>query len=177
LASSAGSTRSSRRTATSGCGRASCSHIDVKKLGVITGAGHRVSGQRASQNANRKLRRRGAAKGWQFVHVCVDDATRLAYVEVLADERGTTAAGFLKRAIAFYAAHGIEVERVMTDNGSPYRSTIHALACRQLGVRHLRTKPRRPQTNGKAECFIRTMLAGWAYGAIYGSSNERTAGP
>jgi transposase InsO family protein len=109
------------------------------------------------------------------VHVCVDDATRLAYVELLEDEKATTAAGFLRRAVAFYRRHGISVERVMSDNGSCYRSTIHALACRTLGIRHLRTRPYRPRTNGKAERFIRTLLAGWAYGAIYGSSAERSA--
>ena len=150
-------------------------HIDVKKLGVITGVGHRISGRRDSQNANRRARRRGAPKGWEFVHVCVDDATRLAYVEVLADEQASTAVAFLKRAIEFYRRHGIRVERLMTDNGSAYRSTVHALACRLLGIRHLRTRPYRPQTNGKAERFIRTLLGGWAYGAIYGSSRERTA--
>jgi transposase InsO family protein/transposase len=150
-------------------------HVDVKKLGVITGAGHRVTGRRDSQNANRRARRRGAPKGWEFVHVCVDDATRLAYVEVLGDEKATTAVGFLTRAVAFYAAHGITVQRVMSDNGSCYRSTIHAFACRTLGIRHLRTRPYRPRTNGKAERFIRTMLAGWAYGAIYATSTERAA--
>jgi len=150
-------------------------HVDVKKLGKIAGAGHRVTGQRQSQNANRRARRRGAPKGWEFVHVCVDDATRLAYVEVLADEPGATAAGFLRRAVAFYRRHGITVERVMSDNGSCYRSTIHAFACRLLGLRHLRTRPYRPRTNGKAERFIRTLLGGWAYGAIYGTSPERTA--
>ena len=150
-------------------------HVDVKKLGVITGAGHRITGRRDSQNANRRARRRGAPKGWEFVHVCVDDATRLAYVEVLGDEKATTAVGFLTRAVAFYAAYGITVQRVMTDNGSAYRSTIHAFACRTLGIRHLRTRPYRPRTNGKAERFIRTMLAGWAYGAIYATSAERAA--
>jgi transposase InsO family protein len=150
-------------------------HVDVKKLGKIAGAGHRVTGQRQSQNANRRARRRGAPKGWEFVHVCVDDATRLAYVEVLTDEQGATAAGFLRRAVAFYAAHGITVERVMSDNGACYRSTIHAFACRLLGLKHLRTRPYRPRTNGKAERFIRTLLGGWAYGAIYGTSRERTA--
>jgi len=114
-------------------------------------------------------------KGWDAVHVAIDDATRLAYAEVLPDEKATTAVGFLDRAIAFYARHGIHVERVLTDNGSPYRSTIHAIACRSFGVRHLRTRPYRPQTNGKAERLIRTMLGGWAYGAIYASSTERTA--
>jgi transposase InsO family protein/transposase len=143
-------------------------HIDVKKLGRIVRPGHRVTG-------SRRDRRDHGKKGWEFVHVCVDDATRLAYVEVLANETATTAVGFLRRAIAFYAAHGITVERVMTDNGSAYRSAIHALACRALGIRHLRTRPYRPRTNGKAERFIRTMLAGWAYGAIYTTSAERTA--
>jgi transposase InsO family protein len=150
-------------------------HVDVKKLGKIAGAGHRVTGQRQSQLANRRAHRRGAPKGWEFVHVCVDDATRLAYVEVLADEQGATAAGFLRRAVAFYRRHGITVERVMSDNGACYRSTIHAFACRLLGLRHLRTRPYRPRTNGKAERFIRTLLGGWAYGAIYGTSTERTA--
>jgi transposase InsO family protein len=150
-------------------------HIDVKKLGVITGVGHRVSGRRESQNANRRARRRGAPKGWEFVHVCVDDATRLAYVEVLADEKATSAVAFLRRAVAFYAAHGITVERVLTDNGACYRSTLHALACRALGLKHLRTRPYRPRTNGKAERFIRTLIAGWNDGAIYGTSAQRAA--
>ena len=140
-------------------------HIDVKKLGRIQGgAGHRIDG-------NRRRSPRGG--GWEYVHVCVDDATRIAYVEVLADERGKTAVGFLRRAVAFYRAHGISVEEVMTDNGSAYVSTLHAIACRALGLRHIRTRPYRPRTNGKAERFIRTMLGGWAYGAIYGSSAER----
>jgi transposase InsO family protein len=141
-------------------------HIDVKKLGRIGRPGHRVNG-------DRRTRTRGI--GWEFVHVCVDDATRLAYVEVLDDEKATTAAGFLGRAVAHYRAHGIQVERVMTDNGSCYRALIHALACKALRIKHLRTRPYRPQTNGKAERFIRTMLGGWAYGAIYGSSAQRTA--
>jgi transposase InsO family protein len=148
-------------------------HVDVKKLGVITGAGHRMTGRRDSQNANRRARRAGAPKGWEFVHVCVDDATRLAYAEVLSDEKATSAVAFLGRAVAFYAAHGITVQRVMTDNGSPYRSTLHTLACRALGLRHLRTRPYRPRTNGKAERFIKTMIAGWNDGAIYATSPER----
>jgi transposase InsO family protein len=109
------------------------------------------------------------------VHIAIDDCTRLAYAEVLSDEKATTATGFLRRAVAFFASHGITTQRVLTDNGSPYISTIHALACRALGIRHLRTRPRRPQTNGKAERFIRTLLGGWAYGAIYASSTKRTA--
>jgi len=155
-------------------------HVDVKKLGRIAEgrAGHRIHGNRRLQRSPRKRDAAGRDRklvGWEFVHVCVDDATRLAYVEVLADEKATTAVGFLHRAIAFYRRHGITVERVMSDNGACYRSTIHAFACRALGLRHLRTRPYRPRTNGKAERFIRTLLAGWAYGAIYGSSRERTA--
>jgi transposase InsO family protein/transposase-like protein len=149
-------------------------HVDVKKLGVITGTGHRITGRRDSQNANRRARRRGAPKGWEFVHVCVDDATRLAYVEVLGDEKATTAVAFLRRAVAFYSTHAITVQRVMSDNGACYRSTIHAFACRAMGLRHLRTRPYRPRTNGKAERFIRTLLTGWAYGPIYATSHERT---
>ena len=153
-------------------------HVDVKKLGRIEGG----AGKRAYGDGRRQFsatytdldgHRRGR-KGWEFVHVAVDDYSRLAYAEVLSDEKAATAIGFLQRAIAFYRRHGITVERVLTDNGSCYRATIHALACRRLGVRHLRTRPYRPQTNGKAERFIRTLLNGWAYGAIYGSSIERT---
>ena len=155
-------------------------HVDVKKLGRIAEgrAGHRVHGNRRLQRSPRKRDAAGRDHklvGWEFVHVCVDDATRLAYVEVLADEKATTAVGFLRRAVAFYRSHGITVQAVMSDNGACYRSTIHAFACRALGIRHLRTRPYRPRTNGKAERFIRTLLAGWAYGAIYGSSRERTA--
>jgi transposase InsO family protein len=139
-------------------------HVDVKKLGRFKVAGKRVIGDR---HANRGC-------GWEYCHVCVDDATRLAYVEVLPDEKGPTAVGFLRRAVAWFAKRGIEVERVMTDNGSPYRSAIHAQTCGELGVRHLRTRPYRPQTNGKAERFIQTMLREWAYGRVFGSSVERT---
>jgi transposase InsO family protein len=122
-----------------------------------------------------RLANAARSAGWEYVHVCVDDYSRLAYAEVLHDEKATTAAGFLRRALAYYQQHGITIERVLTDNGSAYRSTLHALCCRQLGIRHLRTRPYRPQTNGKAERFIRTLLSGWAYGAIYRSSSERTA--
>jgi transposase InsO family protein len=150
-------------------------HVDVKKLGRIQGgAGKRVLGHRAPKRAPDAAGVRRGTAGWDAVHIAIDDATRLAYVEVLPDEKATTAVGFLGRAIRFYERHGITVERLMTDNGSPYISTIHAIACRALGVRHLRTRPYRPQTNGKAERFIRTMLGGWAYGAIYASSEERT---
>ena len=153
-------------------------HIDVKKLGRISrGAGHRVHGglqHYTGRHLDAAGRLRGSA-GWEFVHIAVDDYSRLAYAEVLADEKATTAIGFLRRARAFFARYGIQVERILTDNGSAYISTVHAIACRRLGIRHLRTRPRRPQTNGKAERFIRTLLGGWAYGAIYASSAERTA--
>jgi transposase InsO family protein len=152
-------------------------HVDVKKLGRIEGgAGKRVTGRRRNPDRRRRdsdgIERR--MKGWDYVHIAVDDATRLAYAEVLPDEKATTAVAFLRRAIAFYRRHGITVEGLLTDNGSAYRSAVHAIACRALGVRHLRTRPHRPQTNGKAERLVRTMLAGWAYGAIYATSTERT---
>jgi transposase InsO family protein/transposase len=152
-------------------------HIDVKKLGRIQGgAGHRMTGKRrhpTDRSAANGTRRR--TTGWEYVHIVIDDATRLAYAEVLADEKAITAVAFLRRALKFYARHGITVEAVMTDNGGAYISVAHALACRALGIKHLRTRPYRPQTNGKAERFIRTMLGGWAYGALYRSSAERTA--
>jgi transposase InsO family protein len=152
-------------------------HIDVKKLGRIEGgAGWRVRDRR--QHYNRTFTdqagKRRRTVGWEYVHVAVDDHSRLAYAEVLPDEKATTAVGFLRRALAHFARYGISVERLLTDNGAAYRSTIHALACRALGIRHLRSRPYRPQTNGKAERFIRTLLDGWAYGAIYRTSTERT---
>ena len=154
-------------------------HVDVKKLGRIQGgAGKRVrDGLRQHYNPRHTdaagVRRQTV--GWEFVHIAVDDCTRLAYAEVLENEKAATVVGFLRRAIAFYKRHGIVVRQLLTDNGSGYRSTLHALACRSMGIRHLRTRAYRPQTNGKAERFIRTLLSGWAYGAIYRSSTERTA--
>jgi transposase InsO family protein len=152
-------------------------HVDVKKLGRIStrGAGHRVTGHRKSQFERGSGSGRRKVTGWEFVHVCVDDATRLAYVEVLDDEKGATAAGFLRRAAHWFKGMGITVERVLSDNGSCYRSGVHAEACTELGMRHLFTRPYRPRTNGKAERFIQTLTNRWAYGAIYGSSAERTA--
>ncbi len=152
-------------------------HIDVKKLGRIQGgAGHRISGRpRRNPSKTDAEGHRRAQVGWEFVHVAIDDATRLAYVEVLSDEKALTAIGFLTRAVAHYRSYGITVEQLITDNGGAYRSGVHAIACRALGIRHLRTRPYRPQTNGNAERFIRTMLGGWAYGAIYRDSSERTA--
>jgi transposase len=154
-------------------------HIDVKKLGRIEGgAGKRVGGRLPGKGRPRRNDGTGSRRGltgWEYVHVAIDDYSRLAYAEVLPDEKAISAIAFLYRARAFFARHGIHVEGVLTDNGSAYISTIHALTCRRLGIRHLRTRPRRPQTNGKAERFIRTLLNGWAYGAIYRTSTDRTA--
>jgi transposase InsO family protein len=142
-------------------------HADVKKLAGIVMPGHRVTG-------NRRVRARGKA-GWQFVHVMIDDCTRLAYVEILPDERQGTCVAFLRRAVAWFAGKGIQVERLMTDNGNGYRSHLHAHTCRELGIRQLFTEPYRPRTNGKAERFIRTLIEGWAYRATYANNRERAA--
>jgi len=152
-------------------------HVDIKKLGRIErGAGKRITGGSSHYTGSftdaAGARRRRA--GWEYVHIAIDDATRLAYAEVLGDETARTAVAFLGRAVRFFRRYGIRPQRVLTDNGSAYRSAIHAIACRILGLKHLRTRPRRPQTNGKAERFIRTLLCGWAYGAIYRSSQQRT---
>ncbi len=152
-------------------------HLDVKKLGRIgpKGPGHRVTGRRHQNPRRRDAAGRDRQQvGWEFVHVCVDDATRLAYAEVLPDEKGPTAADFLRRAAAWFASMGIRVRAVMSDNGACYRSRAHAAACKELGLRHLRTRPYRPRTNGKAERFIQTLSDRWAYGAVFGSSAERT---
>ena len=152
-------------------------HIDVKKLGRIEGGpGKRITGLRKRRGPTRTDAagvRRGLV-GWECVHVAVDDFSRLAYVEVLPDEKAATAIGFLDRAVAFFAGHGIKIERVMTDNGSAYVSHAHRLACQRLGIRHLRTRPYRPRTNGKAERFIQTLTRRWAHGRSYTSSAERT---
>jgi len=139
-------------------------HLDVKKLARLRGIGHRITGVRGHQN-------RGL--GWEYVHVCIDDCTRLAYVEVLVDEKGITAAAFLRRAVAWYAERGIKVRRVMTDNGSCYVSKLFAGACRRL--KHIRTRPYTPRTNGKAERLIQTLQREWAYAQPYPSSKLRTA--
>ena len=153
-------------------------HVDVKKLGrIVGGAGKRWRNngyQHYTGSYTDAAGRVHAKAGWEYVHVAVDDYSRLAYAEVLPDEKAATAVGFLRRAVAFYRRYGIHVEAVLSDNGPAYISIKHALACRRLRLKHLRTRPYRPQTNGKAERFIRTMLAGWAYGAVYGSSQERT---
>src|SRR3954447_3028357 len=153
-------------------------HIDVKKLGRIEGgAGKRITDGIKRNSKRTRVDAAGVERkviGWEYVHIAIDDYSRLAYAEVLPDEKATTIVAFLHRAVAFFARHGIRVERLLTDNGGGYRSPLHTLACRQLRIRHVRTRPYRPQTNGKAERFIRTLLNGWAYGAIYRSSRERT---
>lgn len=142
-------------------------HLDIKKLGRFDRPGHRVTGTR------RGCRNRGA--GWDFVHVAVDDTTRLAYVEVLGDERRDTTTAFLLRALRWFRARGIRAERVMTDNGSAYRSRRFAKALRLLGIRHIFTRPYTPKTNGKAERFIQTLLREWAYGLHHPTSAARNA--
>jgi len=151
-------------------------HIDVKKLGRIVVPGHAITGnrrQRAPRISIDHNHKRGTA-GWEFVHIAIDDHSRLAYAEVLGDERASTAVGFLRRALAFFARHGVRVERVMTDNGSAYRAHQHRLACQQLGLKHLFTRPYRPRTNGKAERFIQTLTREWAKARLYATSAERT---
>ncbi len=155
-------------------------HIDVKKLGRIGhhGAGHRMLGRSWAKKTATRTDAAGVRRhqtGWDRVHICVDDATRMAYAEVLPDEKTKTVVAFLRRAVAFYGSHGVAVKGLMTDNGPAYRSAAHSLACRAMGIKHIRTRPYRPQTNGKAERFIRTMLREWAYAAVYGSSPERAA--
>jgi transposase InsO family protein len=141
-------------------------HLDTKKLGRIQGVGHRIHGDR---------RRRSRGVGWEFLHVCVDDATRLVYQEMLPDERGETAAAFLERAAAWLRGHGVPVERVMTDNGSCYVSKRFRQTVRRLGARHVRTRPYRPRTNGKAERYIQTALREWAWAHAYPDSRSRMA--
>jgi transposase InsO family protein len=141
-------------------------HVDIKKLGRIGRLGHRITGDR---------RQRARGIGWEYVHVCIDDCSRLAYTEVLQDERGVTVAGFLRRAAAWYARRGILAERVLSDNGSGYRSHVVAAACRALALTQRFTRPYTPRTNGKAERFIQTLLREWAYPVAYPSSAHRTA--
>jgi transposase InsO family protein len=140
-------------------------HLDIKKLGRIGHIGHRITGDRHGQ-------RRGL--GWEFVHVCVDDCSRVAYAEVLANEQGVSVAAFVRRAVAWFRRRGVRVQRVLTDNGSGYHSRVFAAAIRAQHVVHRRTRPYTPRTNGKAERFIRTMLREWAYGPAFPSSAHRT---
>jgi transposase InsO family protein len=141
-------------------------HLDVKKLGKIGRAGHRVTGDK---------RKRARGVGWEFVHVAIDDASRLAYVEILDNERAATAIAFLKRAIAWFARQGVRTLRLLTDNGSCYVARTFAAACETLSLKHSRTRPYRPRTNGKAERFIQTLLREWAYAFTFNSSAERGA--
>jgi transposase InsO family protein len=150
-------------------------HIDIKKLGRILKPGHRVTASRRGQSRPRQNGKHVGEAGREFVHVAIDDHTRLAYAEVLTDEKGPTAVGLLERAIEFYAGYGVKVQRVMTDNGSPYVSHVHAIACHELGLRHLRTRPYRPRTNGKAERLIQTLQHEWAYARVFQTSTQRTA--
>ena len=142
-------------------------HIDTKKLGRIDGIGHRITGQHSGMKKNRGI-------GWEHLHVAVDDASRLAYTEMLPDERKQSACAFLTRALAFFQTHGVSVERVMTDNGSAYRSHLFKAHMTEAGCRHIRTRPYTPRTNGKAERFIQTSLREWAYLHAYQTSAERT---
>ena len=148
-------------------------HVDIKQLGRIRGAGHRVTGNRASQKRTRQEGHLRGVAGWEYVHVMVDDHSRLAYAEMLDDLSASCAVGFLRRAVAWFAERGVQVEAVMSDNGSCYLAHAYAAALAELGLHHLRTRPRRPRTNGKAERFIQTLLNEWAYDRIYGSSEER----
>jgi transposase InsO family protein len=154
-------------------------HIDIKKLGRIVVPGHAVTGNRRQHAPRTRVGQPGGRSlgtaGWEFVHVAVDDYSRLAYAEVLPDETASSAIAFLRRALAFFARHGIQVQRVMTDNGSAYRAHTHRRACHQLGLKHLFTRPYRPRTNGKAERFIQTLTRKWARGRLYANSAERTA--
>ena len=147
-------------------------HIDIKKLGRIDGIGHRITGNRRGQS-NRRAR--GEGLGWEFVHVAIDDASRLAFAQVMADERKGSAIAFLQAAVAYYASLGIKVTRVMTDNGACYKSFAFRDACRALELRHIRTRAYTPKTNGKAERFIQTALREWAYAKAYAHSRDRVA--
>jgi transposase InsO family protein len=144
-------------------------HLDVKKLGRVKGLGHRVTGIRDGPDRNRGI-------GWEYVHVCVDDATRVAYVEVLDDELGITTAAFFQRALGHFRELGVKVLRVLTDNGSPYLSKAFAQACARYRVKHRRTRPYTPRTNGKAERFIQSLLRECAYQRPFYSSAERRRG-
>ena len=152
-------------------------HVDIKRLGRISvrGAGHRVLGHRASQYSRRVNGRMTKLTGFEYLHVMIDDYSRLAYAEVLDDLTAACAIAFLRRAVAWFADRGVRVRAVMSDNGSCYIAHAYAAALRRLGLKHLRIKPGRPRTNGKAERLIQTLLNEWAYARIYGSSSERTA--
>jgi transposase InsO family protein len=143
-------------------------HLDIKKLGRFERIGHRITGDRTGQSNSRGV-------GWEYVHVCIDDASRLAFSQIMPDEKKQSAVAFLKAAVAYYNSLGIRVARVMTDNGSCYRAFDFRDACRELGLKHIRTKPYTPKTNGKAERFIQTALREWAYAQAYPTSEHRAA--
>jgi transposase InsO family protein len=147
-------------------------HIDIKKLGRFEQIGHRITGDRSRQSSRRGD---GWGAGWEFVHVCIDDASRVAFVQILPDEKKDSAAAFLTAAVAYYESLGVKVARVMTDNGPCYQSFAFRDACDRLGLKHIRTKPYTPRTNGKAERFIQTCLREWAYATAYPNSNQRGA--
>src|SRR5438105_4801630 len=146
-------------------------HLDIKKLGKIDGVGHRITGDRRGQSNRRG---RGQGLGWEFVHVCIDDASRIAFSRVMKDEKKESAIAFLNAAVAYYARLGVNVQRVMTDNGSCYNSYAFRAACKRLRLKQIYTKPYTPKTNGKAERFIQTCLREWAYAKAYQHSDERT---
>ena len=141
-------------------------HLDIKKLGRFDRVGHRITGDRTGQSNSRGI-------GWEFVHVCIDDASRIAFSQIMPDEKKESAVAFLKAALVYYASLGIAVAQVMTDNGSCYRSFDFRDACREHGVKHIRTKPYTPKTNGKAERFVQTSLREWAYAQAYLTSDHR----
>jgi transposase InsO family protein len=144
-------------------------HFDTKKLGRIEGVGHRITGRRSGAiNRHHGI-------GWEALHVCIDDASRLAYTELLPDEKKENAIAFLGRALDWFSRHGVDVERVMTDNGSAYRSHAFRAACARAGLKHIRTRPYTPRTNGKAERFIQSALREWAYARAYPRSYHRIA--
>ena len=143
-------------------------HIDIKKLGRFNKVGHRITGDRTGQSSGRGV-------GWEYVHVAIDDHSRVAFAKIMPNEKKRSATAFLKAAVAYYASLGVKVERVMTDNGSCYKSFAFRRACRRLKLKHIRTKPYTPKTNGKAERFIQTSLREWAYAQAYENSGERKA--
>lgn len=141
-------------------------HLDIKRLGRFDRVGHRITGDRTGQSNSRGV-------GWEYVHVCIDDASRIAFTDIFPDEKAVSAITFLKASVAYYESLGIKVTRVMTDNGSCYKAKDFAKACKALGLKHIRTKPYTPRTNGKAERFIQTALREWAYARAYPSSEYR----
>ena len=145
-------------------------HIDIKKLGRFNRVGHRITGDRTRQSNQRK---NGTAPGWEYAHVAIDDHSRIARIDIFPDEKKESATAFLRRTVAYFRSLGITVDRVMTDNGSCYKAKVFQAACKRLGIRHMRTKPYTPQTNGKAERFIQTALREWAYATAFETSAQR----